>query len=170
MSHNLKTFALFIITSFLFIACKDAGNSSATGTDNTTKPAFDLAAARTAIEAVNAEFGAMAGKGDSVGLAGQYATDAKLMGPNMPAFKGRAAIQSAFGGMFSGGPMGLKLTTSDVWGNESYVTEEGVFSMSDKDGKEFDKGKYLVVWKMEDGKWKLFRDCWNSDNPIPSSK
>jgi ketosteroid isomerase-like protein len=35
----------------------------------------------------------------------------------------------------------------------------------DKDGKQIDKGKYIVLWKKEDGKWKLFRDCYNSDLP-----
>lgn len=168
MKKIIKLIALFTISSFLFIACKDSGKS---GADQEIKPVFDLAAAKTAIEAVNAEFGTMAGKQDSVGLAGHYATDAKLMGPNMSAFAGRNAIQSAFGGLLSSAPLGLKLTTVDVWGNESFVTEEGVFTMSDKDGKEFDKGKYLVVWKMEDGKWKLFRDLWNSDNPCaPAAK
>ena len=36
--------------------------------------------------------------------------------------------------------------------------------MTDKSGKEIDKGKYIVLWKMEDGKWKLHRDIFNSDN------
>lgn len=36
----------------------------------------------------------------------------------------------------------------------------------DKDGKQLDKGKYIVLWKKEEGKWKLFRDCYNSDLPL----
>jgi ketosteroid isomerase-like protein len=45
--------------------------------------------------------------------------------------------------------------------------------MTDKDGKEIDRGKALELWKMEDGKWKLFRDIFNSDLPCmppPPSK
>jgi ketosteroid isomerase-like protein len=35
-----------------------------------------------------------------------------------------------------------------------------------KDGTIADKGKYIVVWKKEDGKWKLHRDLSNSDLPV----
>ncbi len=36
--------------------------------------------------------------------------------------------------------------------------------------KNVDKGKYIVVWKKENGDWKVWRDIWNSDNPPPPSK
>lgn len=164
-----RIFSLVLIFTFLataFTACNDSGTANST-TDKDAKPAFDLAGAKTAIEARNAEFSSFVGKSDSVGLAEMYTSDGKLMGPNMPAVAGRNAIQSAFNGMFSGGPLGLKLTTIEIWGNESSIAEETVFIMTDKDGKEIDKGKALVVWKMEDGKWKLHRDLWNSDMPLP---
>jgi len=45
------------------------------------------------------------------------------------------------------------------------VNEVGSYSMTDKKGKEIDKGKYIVLWKMEDGKWKIHRDVFNSDMP-----
>ena len=65
---------------------------------------------------------------------------------------------------------GLNITTTDVWGTADFVAEEGTLSMLDKAGKEIDKGKYIALWKMEDGKWKIFRDCFNSDNPPAPSK
>ncbi len=168
MKKIIKSATLIIISSFLFLACKD---SDKPGTDQNASPAFDLAAAKTSIEAANVEFAAFIGQGDSAGLANLYTTDGKLMGPNMPVATGRSNIQSTFGGMFNAmGKLGIKLTTIEVWGNETAVTEEGTFSMTDKDGKEIDKGKYLVVWKMEDGKWKLHRDCWNSDMSLAPAK
>ena len=30
-----------------------------------------------------------------------------------------------------------------------------------------EKGKFIVVWKEENGKWKMHRDIWNSDAPPP---
>lgn len=157
---------IFLLSASLFTACNNS-ETATTAKDKDGKPAFDLAAAKTAIEARNAEFSSFVAKSDSAGLAGMYTADGKLMGPNMPAASGRSTIQSAFNGMFSGGPLGLKLTTIEIWGNESAIAEETAFSMTDKDGKEIDKGKALVVWKMEDGKWKLHRDIWNSDMPPP---
>ena len=44
------------------------------------------------------------------------------------------------------------------------------WTMYDKDGKVLDEGKSLEVYKMEDGKWKLLRDCYNSDIPAMPEK
>jgi ketosteroid isomerase-like protein len=50
-------------------------------------------------------------------------------------------------------------------GDENFVTEEGLFEIKTKEDAPIDKGKYLVLWKKEDGKWKLHRDISNSDLP-----
>lgn len=168
MKQLLTNLVIFSITSFLLVACNESTNDSGTNTatEKEIKP-FDLAAAKKSIDSVNAVFGELVKKGDSTGIANLYASDAKVMGANMPAASGKAAIQSAFSGMLSMGIAGAILTTKDVWGNEAIISEEGTYSLSDKSGKEIDKGKYIVLWKMEDGKWKLFRDCFNSDLPCP---
>jgi hypothetical protein len=43
------------------------------------------------------------------------------------------------------------------------IVEEGKWVMADKESNQYDHGKYLILWKMEDSKWKKFRDCHNSD-------
>jgi ketosteroid isomerase-like protein len=37
------------------------------------------------------------------------------------------------------------------------------------DMRALDKGKYIVIWKQEDGQWKLHRDIFNSSMPPPGS-
>ena len=59
---------------------------------------------------------------------------------------------SAFWGGFSKIAGGLTLTTLEVWGDENYLTEEGVFVFKTKSGESFGNGKYLIVWKKENGK------------------
>lgn len=163
MKQLLTTLVVFSISSLLFIACSD---KTASSTTEETKSTFDLASSKTIIEGINAEFASYVAKGDSVSLANFYTSDAKMLGANMPAASGRSAIQSAFAGMFAAmGTPTISFTTLEVWGNEAGLTEEGTYKMSDKDGKQIDTGKYLVFWKMEDGKWKLHRDCFNSDLP-----
>jgi len=163
MKQLLTTLAFFSITSLAFVACSDKEDDDK---KEEIKPTFDIAGAKKAIDSTNAAFGDYVSKGDSVGLASLYTSDAMLMGPNMPAASGRSNIQSTFGGMFAAmGKLGITLTASEVLGTEALVSEVGTFTMTDKDGKQIDKGKYIVLWKMEDGKWKLFRDCWNSDMP-----
>ena len=57
--------------------------------------------------------------------------------------------------------------TSEVWGNEDLMAAEEEWAFSDKNGKILDSGKSIELFKMEDGKWRLYRDCYNSDMPIP---
>ena len=37
--------------------------------------------------------------------------------------------------------------------------------MKDKAGKEIDHGKYMELWRLEKGEWKLHRDIFNSSVP-----
>ena len=168
MKQLLTTLTIFSISSLLFISCAD---KTASSTTEEIKPTFDIAGAKKVIDSLNVAFGSMVSKGDSVGLASLYTSDAKFMVPNMPTASGRSAIQSAFAGLFAAmGTPGLTLTTTDIWGTEELITEVGTYTMTDKTGKEMDKGKYIDLWKMEDGKWKLHRDIFNSDMPPPPSK
>ncbi|QBZ98464.1 YybH family protein [Flavobacterium sangjuense] len=135
------------------------------------KPAFDLAAAKTSVEAGYAEFEKAYNAKDSVALANCYATDGKFMNPNGKAVEGRPAIQKTFGMWFKGDTTKIKLSLVDLWGNENNLTAENAWTVSDKDGKVLDEGKSLEVYKMEDGKWKLYRDCFNSNMPaMPEGK
>ena len=163
MNRIIKLTTLFTILSFLFIACKDSGKS---GADQEAKPAFDLAAAKKYIGETNQAISDLLAKGDSTALANLYTTDAKMMPPNEAIISGRNNILATWGYFVRNGMTGYKITPIDVWGSEALVGEEGTWTFSDKEGKELDHGKYVVLWKMEDGKWKLFRDCWNSDMPV----
>ena len=127
---------------------------------------FDLADAKKEIEAANREFIELFAKGDAAGVANFFTADAKSMGPNEPSHEGRKKIQTVYEGFIQSGANRLVLITTAVWGNEDLLAEEGLFTFSDKDGKQLDKGKYIVLWKKEEGRWKLFRDCYNSDLPI----
>lgn len=168
MKQLLTALTIFLVSSLLFISC---GDKTASSTTEEIRPTFDIAGAKKTIDSLNVVFGSMVSKGDSVGLASLYTSDAKFMMPNMPTASGRNAVQSAFAGLFAAmGTPNLTLTTNDIWGTEELITEVGSYTMTDKTGKEIDKGKYIDLWKMEDGKWKLHRDIFNSDMPPPPSK
>jgi ketosteroid isomerase-like protein len=160
-----------LITAFLILYACDAvpkdddNNDSKIGANS----AFNKDAVRDSIEAANVVFTQAMLKGDSTAGADNYTSDAKVMGPNMPSVSGRDGI-TGFAGEFS--RMGLKdfkLNVVDIWGNEDMVVEEGTYTMGDDKGNTVDKGKYIAIWKKENGKWKIFRDIFNSDNPMPGS-
>lgn len=146
-------FAVFV-TSSLF-ACKPE-----------TKSTFDLANAKKEIENANQEISQLMIKGDSVGLASSYSTDGAVMLNNMPSVKGKENLTKVWGSFMNAGLGSIELSTLEVWGDENFITEEGLFITKSKEGVQLDKGKYIVVWKKEDGKWKLHRDMSNSDLPL----
>ena len=157
-----------ICTLSLFTSCKSPDAAKSASTE--IKPAFDLSAAKLQIDDANANFMSLVAKGDSVGVANCYTIDAKFMGPNAPAVEGRKGIQSVIAGIINSGIAKVNLTATNVWGDENMLAEEGTLTLAIKDGMQVEKGKYIVLWKKEDGKWKLFRDCFNSDLPVSAPK
>lgn len=140
---------------------------SCTPSKKENEATFDKVAAMQAIEKENQIFTEAFNKGDSLNIANGYATDAKFMPPNQKPVSGTKDIQSAIAGFIKAGASGLTIKPVEVWGDETMLTVEEEWFMTDKDGKEIDRGKALELWKMEDGKWKLFRDIFNSDLPCP---
>ena len=61
----------------------------------------------------------------------------------------------------------IVLTTEEVMGGKDAVVETGKYEMFVGDKVSAEKGKYILVWKEENGKWKMHRDIWNSDAPPP---
>lgn len=151
--------------SFLIamISCNDEKISDSTNEKESI--VFNIDSARKEIDKANLEFIKRFNQSDSVGLAKMFTADGKSMEPNEPAFIGRSAIQTHYSIVMSAGANKLDLVTTGLWGEKDMLAEEGEFTFIDKNGKQLDKGKYLVLWKMEDGTWKLFRDCYNSDLP-----
>jgi len=128
--------------------------------------AFDLVNAKKEIDEANRDFVNLFNRGDSIGLANMFTIDGKSMEPNEPAFIGRSQIQTHYSIVMKAGANKLGLLTTGLWGDENMLAEEGEFTFMDKDDKLLDKGKYIVLWRKEDGKWKLLRDCYNSDIPL----
>ncbi|MCX6299678.1 MAG: DUF4440 domain-containing protein [Bacteroidetes bacterium] len=155
----MKNLLLSTIIAASLFACKSE-----------TKPAFDLVNAKKEIEAANKKIAEFIAKGDSVGVADAYGKDGTLMVNNMPSIGGpsiggKDKLTSFWGGFIKLGIGSLTLNTLEVWGDENFITEEGLFEVTLKDGKQADKGKYIVIWKKEDGNWKLHRDMSNTDLP-----
>jgi ketosteroid isomerase-like protein len=157
---------MICITLLLVTGCNNPNNSKS---DNKENSMFNIVTAKKEIDEANRQFINLFNSSDSVGLANMFTVDGKSMEPNEPAFVGRAQIQTHYSNVMKMGANKLGLTTTGLWGDENMLVEEGEFTFKGEDGKELDKGKYIVLWKMEDGKWKLFRDCYNSDMLIPTT-
>ena len=124
------------------------------------------AAARAAIEAGNRQWLAALAKGDIAALAQLYSADARVLPPNAPIVDGRPAIQAFWQGAFDQGMKRAEFKTQEVFAGDSTATEVGTYTNYDDKGQATDEGKYVVVWKKEDGSWRIYRDSWSSNRPI----
>ncbi len=164
MKNSINFLTLTAVT-FLFIASVTSCNNKAEEAIKTVaEPSFNLTIAKAEIEAANKEFMAFFAAGDSVELANLYTQDAKFMNTGAPSITGRKNIQSALSGIMKSGISRAGLITVEVWGTEDLITEEGEISLFVEEAEVY-QGKYMVLWKKDDGKWKLFRDIFNSNLP-----
>lgn len=164
MKKTAKLFTL-IGVMLLFISSFISCNNKVEETKEVVvEPTFSLTTAKAEIVDANKEFMKLFAASDSVGLSNLYSQDAKFMMNGAPAISGRKNIQSTISGIMNSGVSSANLITIEVWGTENLVTEEGELSLFVGDN-EVDQGKYIVLWKKEEGKWKLFRDIFNSNLP-----
>ena len=128
----------------------------------TVAPAF---AQRAEVEAANAKWIATFDKGDFDGLGRLYTDDAVAVPPGSPMVKGRAAIVEMMKTMAgqAGTPTLTTLDTKRL--GPSTIREIGTFSAMTKEASPKPvTGKYLVLWELVDGEWKLALDIWNDGN------
>jgi len=118
---------------------------------------------RMQIEAANAAFSAAAAKGDSAALASLYTQDAQVMPAGTEPVKGTQAIQQFWRGALESGIAKVDLKTLEVFSLGVTATEVGHYELYDKAGIRLDTGKYIVVWRYNNGHWKLHRDMFSTN-------
>jgi ketosteroid isomerase-like protein len=105
--------------------------------------------------------------GDASALKTFYTSDAKLFPENSGIVEGPEAISGFFGATMK---MGIKKVKFEAVKATSYgeiAIEEGNYTLFVPGDYVADQGKYMVTWKKEDGKWKVYRDIFNTNNPAP---
>jgi uncharacterized protein (TIGR02246 family) len=106
--------------------------------------------------------------GDAHGVSMCYTLDGEFMQPNQKTVAGRANIETAIAGFIQQGFTQYKVTSTTVYGQIDVVGVHGTYTLSQQGGKNMDIGKTVQLWKQEDGVWRIFRDCFNSDLPASS--
>jgi uncharacterized protein (TIGR02246 family) len=154
MMNYFKTTWSFLMIMLLIIGC------------GTPQKVDNTAAARAAITTANEHWMAAFDKGDAAGVAANYTEDTQVMPPNSEIVSGRAAVQVVFQGLIDAG-IKVKLEIVEVEGHGDIAFEVGMADVIGPDGQTLDKSKYIVIWKMVGSEWKMYRDIWNSNTPLP---
>ncbi len=120
---------------------------------------------RAEIEAANRQFEAAAAKGDGTGVAALYTATGQALPAGSDVVSGTEAIGKFWQGVFDSGVKGVRLKTLEVDSAGDSATEVGQYELLDAAGKTLDRGKYVVVWKKDGGRFKLHRDIWTTSMP-----
>jgi uncharacterized protein (TIGR02246 family) len=122
---------------------------------------------RAAVAAANENFMAAFKKGDAAGMAALYTVNGQVLPPNGDFVTGKAAIQAFWRAIMDMGIKEAKLEIVEVEGHGDTAIEVSKYTLQGDEGQVLDTGKYIVIWKQQDGDWKLHRDIFNSSMPPP---
>ncbi|WP_242092955.1 YybH family protein [Aestuariivivens sediminicola] len=140
-----------LITLIFILGCVQKENQPTSENEHVT-----LSRLEKEIESKLREFEKNLKNGDSIALGNMYLVDAVIM----PSLVGTERIVKNFGSMIRDSITGSNFKTTGLWGNDALLVEEGTGVWSHANGQVVGRGKYLVVWKKEDGEWKILRDSW----------
>jgi uncharacterized protein (TIGR02246 family) len=106
-------------------------------------------------------------RGDAAGLAALYTENGQVLPPNSDFVTGKEAIQGFWQAVMDMGIKEAELEIVEAQDHGDTAIEVSTFALLGDEGQVLDKGKYIVIWKQEDGQWKLHRDIFNSSMPAP---
>jgi uncharacterized protein (TIGR02246 family) len=115
-----------------------------------------------AIRAADDRFESTFEEGNAAGMANLYTDNGMLLPTGSDFVKGKEAIEAFWQRAMDIGVKNAKLDIVEIEKHGDTAIEVGQYMLSSADDKVMDQGKYVVIWKHEDGAWKLHRDIWNS--------
>lgn len=104
-------------------------------------------------------------EGDSAAIAELYTNDGMLLPTGSDFIQGKESIRDFWQGAMNMGIKQAKLDILEATLQGDSVIEVGRYQLKGAGGEVLDWGKYVVIWKQEQGRWKLHRDIWNSSRP-----
>ena len=123
--------------------------------------------AKRGIHEGNERFRAAVRAADAAGTPALYTRDGTILPPNGEAVKGAAGIEKFWATAFDNGVTEARPVTREVIEMGEFALEVGEYTVL-AEADTVDQGKIMVLWRREDGVWKMHRDTWNSSLPLPA--
>jgi ketosteroid isomerase-like protein len=153
-----------MLTRSVFAAVAAIAVACTTGSQTATFPEADTKAIR------DASAGFQTAVRDTAWdtWANYYTSDAMFGPPNGPAVSGHDALVQFARTFPPTSGFTLRQVDVDGRGDLAYVYGKYSWTLMLPQGQVPDSGKYIEVWrKQSDGSWKITRDVFNSDVPLP---
>ena len=151
----MKNIYLFLLVA-ITCSCKNHNNS--TGSQK-----FNLSEVKNIIRDNNKLYRIAFLSGDSAAFADLHHSRTINMPPDQPLMIGRGVMGAMIKTVSQNDITDYKVNTTNVYGGPEYVIEEGNYEIDGK-GTTLEKGKYIVIWKEENGRWKIYRSIWNHNS------
>jgi hypothetical protein len=142
---------LFVAASLAFtpiaagvVGCNDS-KSPSTSIAKGGSMKFDLAALRKVIEENNARFTKAHVTGDGSLIDSMFTQDAKVLPPESEPVVDRSAIAKLTADYIASGVTEFREETTDFYGNEDLLIDQGNYVMVSGKEKTLEKGKYVNV-------------------------
>ena len=151
------------LTVFLGLLVLPSCGPRETGATPTRAPAaFDLAAARALIEQKNAQFTTAHVTGDVATIDAMFTRDATSFPPGAEPAVGQAALHALTVDFLKVGIRTFTERTTSLYGNSEILIDQGEYELAYGPDSTVERGKYVNVWKQEDGGWKIQTNIWNT--------
>jgi uncharacterized protein (TIGR02246 family) len=102
--------------------------------------------------------------GDADAMAELHTENAQILPPGAPVIEGRAAIRTYFRNIFEQHAAPVTYDERDIIVFGSFAYRQGNYSMALADGST-EYGKFVQLWRRNDGAWKIHRQMWSSNGP-----
>lgn len=154
-----------LLVALLAIGCESRPDAGTPG----FAVVFDLEAARAAIAQLNKQFTDAHVSGDVAVIDAMFLPDGRSYPPGAPAATGIEAIHALTVDFLKAGITEFREETRAFYGNHEYVVDEGIYVLR-YGGGVTERGKYINVWKLVNGSWRIQANIWNADPPDSTSK
>lgn len=114
------------------------------------------------IRTVTENFASVFRRGDAAGVAEFYTGNAMLLPSGHDFVQGRQDIEAFWQKAIDMGVRNAKIDALEIEQHGDTAIDVGTYILSDADSQLMDHGKGVVIWKIEDGVWKIHRDIWTS--------
>lgn len=122
---------------------------------------------RTEIERANEKFMEAYRRADAKGMADLYTREGMVLPPNSESVQGHEQVQNFWKSVMDMGIKAIRLESQELELCNDTAIEMGQALLYAEGDMEVDRSKYIVIWKRENGAWKLHRDIFNSNQQQP---
>lgn len=163
--NRLYTFFPVFAAVILFIGC-GTNNSNENISDSSLTDTLNLVELKSVIKKHTEKFTQSHITGDTAFLNRIFAHEARVYPPNSDVVMGYDAIQSVNLEWVNYGIKEFREESAYFYGNKDLLIDEGTYYLLYGEENTIDKGKYINIWKMEKGEWKILSNIWNTSMPL----